>query len=179
MISPSFKRKLCHGDFTMNFIYPFIVAFGLAGSLLLTPCAIAKAVTEQAPNCSMRKLKLLRVHLVTLADLFRSCREFKGQHPRLFRSPDPGTTGKISVAAHSCLPPKSMGISNFARDSRLFKWSRFQRISRIIEISEFWKVLICGRLEGKACRLLSDATSPTDHYNCQNESQERVSYRPQ
>jgi flagella basal body P-ring formation protein FlgA len=117
-------------------LLPFIVTIAL--SLIMPAVALA---TSQEP----RLLKNIEVQqpLVTLADLIENA-GIKGSTP-VFRSPDPGTTGKVSVR-RIIFAAQKYGLKFSVPPT--FQMVTISRASRIIELGEL-KDLILDRLENK------------------------------
>ncbi len=115
-------------------IYPFVLTFILAGFMP----GLAKALAPQ-----LQEKVTVSDRLVTLGDLFKEAS--LQSHAPLFRSPDPGTTGKISVQ-RILTAAKKHGLKLLQRPD--FSMVTISRSSRLIELAVL-KDRIRDRLEGK------------------------------
>ena len=134
MISSVFKMQ--PNWFRNEFIYAFIFIFALAGFL-------PNFAQARSPVPQLHEKVTVSGHLVTLADLFKDAG--LNRHTPLFRSPDPGTTGKVSVQ-RILSAAKKYGLKLSHRPS--FSMVTISRSSRVIELAAL-KDLIRDRLEDK------------------------------
>ena len=132
MISSIIKMNVPH--LRHKLIYPFILSLAIVG--LLPNLAVAVSSSPQ-----LHENVTVTGHLVTLGNLFKNP-GLKGRTP-LFRSPNPGTTGKVSVK-RILRAAKKHGIRIAADPS--FTMVTISRSSRVIELSEL-EDMIKGRLE--------------------------------
>ncbi len=131
MISSIYKLR--SRWFRNEFVYPFILTFAVAG--FLPNLAHALSMEPQ-----LHEKVTVQGQLVTLADLFDHA-GLNGHTP-LFRSPDPGTTGNISVQRIISAAQKH-GLNMPRRPS--FSMVTISRSSRVIEL-DLLKDIIRDRL---------------------------------
>ncbi len=132
MISSVYKLR--SRWFRNEFVYPLVVTIAMAG--FLPNLAHALSLEPQ-----LNEKVTVKGHLVTLADLFNHA-GLNG-HTALFRSPDPGTTGNISVQRIISAAQK-YGLNIPHRPS--FSIVTISRSSRVIEL-DVLKDVIRDRVE--------------------------------
>ncbi len=135
MFNPA--RKTSPRSAGSDILYPFLIVLALSTLSALSPALLRAA--ETAPT--LKSSVVVEGALVTLGDLFENAGN-KG-HVAVFRSPDPGTTGKVSVRRIvAAAKAQGMKVSLPATPSMV----TIRRSSRVIELAEL-EDLIRGRLE--------------------------------